>query len=121
MVAGITHTERSRFDEALAYFKMKAEQNAPGMVLRFRGKRVDEIVWSERDKIRLVLEYDKETTGVVSRCGNVTIFAPAMSAGAGANVPGSSAPSVFSPDYEPEEAAGSLDRLRTRGAQTREA
>lgn len=85
MSKGITRQERSLFDEALNYFKQKQELLAPGCVLRFRGVPVDTMVWSERDRIRVVLEYQKEMTGIVSRDGHVTVFPPSMSAGSAVN------------------------------------
>lgn len=76
-IPGITRKERSRFDEALAYFVEKRRAHAPGSVLRFRGVPVEDVVWTERDKIRVVLEYDKEITGIAARNGHATVFVPA--------------------------------------------
>lgn len=69
--------ERSLFDEALAYYESTVP---PGGVLRFRGKPVKDIVWTEREKIRVILEYQKDTKGFASRNGHVTIFAPTIKA-----------------------------------------
>ncbi len=80
MAAGLTRPERSLFDEAMAYYEARTPA---GAVLRFRGKPVAEIVWSERDKIRVVLEYQKDTQGVAQRNGFATVFAPTMKSGAG--------------------------------------
>lgn len=74
-IPGITRAERTRFDEAMEWFKMSVPE---GHVLRFRGVPVNEIVWTERDKIRVVLEYDKERAQIVQRNGHAIVFAPPM-------------------------------------------
>ena len=82
VVPGITRAERSEFDEALEYFKAKAQTIQPGSVLNFNGVPVDKMTFSERDRIRTVLEYRKETSGIVQRNGHATVYLPTMKSGA---------------------------------------